>query len=432
MADAPKNAPLGKPPAPKTEPKILKKLGLRTLLAVVLIGGLFIGLRAFLDYNRDPGSYGTVETPEMIAAVEFLRDGQQAVAIKPDGTILRSPEFKPGQTERDLAWQPDGGRIYYISDRKDGTFQVFRWRPVEGGESDDRSIGTRGKSNPSFAPDATGKDDLLISSMGTIQELDPVNRKTRQVLPPVGNEITQGTAEEEGGGGSSMFRALYGELGDSFARAQLLPGGKQIIALMRGNRGDVLVLQDLVAGSNGKLKRPVPLSAGDRVEFSVAKDGTVVFTVQNFMFPTDEMARQFQKGNKVSVPYRHGVFRYSETDGSGILAVSQDDKVAFGQPSLSPDGSRVLFVRGAYDGTNLEPEGLYIKTVKTSDPEAPVIQGAIADPTWHPSGNKIAYVMREGGKRAIFTANPDGTDVKNLTGTKGDFSRPLFSPWLPK
>lgn len=429
MADAPKT----NQPAPQTEPKIVHKLALRTLVAVVGLGALFVGLRTFLGYNKDPGSFGSVQTDNMIAAVEFGRDGQQVVAVKADGSILKSPGYKEGNTERDVAWQPDGGRIYYISDRENQTYQVFRWRPVEGGESEARTLGTRGKSNPSFAPDAEGKTNLIISSMGTIQELDPVTRKTSQVLPPMMNEVPQGTEEEEGGGGSSLFKALYGELGDSFARAQILPGGNKIMAIMRGNRGDVLVLQDLTPQSNGRLKAPDPLAAGDRIEFNMAKNGTVVFTVQNYTFATDSLARAFQKANPGGkLPYRHAVLRYTPNEPAALLAASPDDNIAYGQPAVSPDGTRVMFVRGKYDGTNLTPDGLYIKGIQDPLPEAPVVSGQVYEPSWHPGGNKIVYVKRDGGKRAIFTANPDGTDEKNLTGDKGDFSRPLYSPQMPK
>jgi hypothetical protein len=433
MADAPKTTPPGKQPAPQTEPKIVHKLAVRTLVAVVGLGALFMGLRAFLGYNRDPGSFGSVQTDNMIAAVEFGRDGQQVVAIKPDGSILKSPGYQPGNTERDVAWQPDGSRIYYVSDREAQTFQVYRWRPIEGGESEARTLGTRGKSNPSFAPDAEAQSPVTISSMGTIQELNPVTRATRQVLPPMMNEVPQGTADEEGGGGSSLFKALYGELGDSFARAQILPKGDKIIAIMRGNRGDVLVLQDLAPQSNGRLKTPAPLAAGDRIEFSMAKNGTIVLTVQNFTFATDTLEREFKKVNPTGkLPYRHAVMRYAPDEGIAVLAASLDDKQAYGQPAISPDGTRVMFVRGVYDGTNLTPNGLYIKGINDPLAEAPLVTGQVYEPNWHPGGNRIAYVKREGDKRAIFTANPDGTDEKNLTGDKGDFSRPLFSPQLPK
>lgn len=427
MADAPKTTP--EKPVSQSEPKIVQKLAIRTLVAVLALGGLFVGLRSFLGYNRDPGQFGSVDTKSMIAAIEFNRDGQQAVVIRPDGSILKSPDYKAGQTDRDIVWQPDGGRVYYVSDRQDQTYQIFRWRPSEGGESEPRTIGSRGKSYPSFAPDAEKHENFLIASMGTILELDPVERKTHQVLPPVMNEVPQGTSDEEGGGGASLFHALYGELGDSFARAQFLPGANQVVAVMRGNRGEVLVLQDLAPQGGGKLKRPEPIAAGERIEFSVSKDGTIVFSIQNFTFPTDEAEQQARQSGQTKPPYRHAVAMYSPAKKErGLLIASDADTQAFGQPAISPDGTRVLFIGGKFDGTNLDPQGLLIKSISDPLPPSPVVMGQVFEPSWSPDGNRIAYVKREGGKRAIFTANADGTDEKNLTGDKGDFSHPLFSP----
>lgn len=430
MADAPKITPGNKAPD-KVEPKIVHKLAVRTLLAILSLGALFFGLTWLLRYFKDPGSYGSVETTNMIAAVEFQKDGQQAVVVKPDGTILKSPDYKPGSTERDLTWQPDGGRVYYVSDRDNQTFQIYRWRPTEGGESEARTLGTRGKSYPSFAPDADPKDPLLIASMGTIQELDPTKRATHQVLPPMMNELPQGTAEEEGGGGSSLFRALYGELGDSFARAQLLPGGTTIAAIMRGSRGDVLVLQDLEPGANGRMKPPQPLAAGDRIDFSISKKGGVLFSVQNFNFPNDAMMKAASVNNVAKVPFRHAIL-FVEGPGKPWIpiAISQVDEQAYGQPAISPDGDKLLAVIGKYDGTNLVSEGLVTMPVaeRGAQSSAHLVNTPTFEPTWDATGRKIAYIKREGGKRAIFTANPDGSEEKNLTGTKGDFSRPLFSP----
>lgn len=429
MADAPKNTP-GTSAPQKVEPKIVHKLAVRTLIAVLALGGLFFGLSNWLKYNRDPGSYGSVDTTDMIAAIEFQENGQQAVIIKPDGSMLKSPGFQPGNTERDVVWQPDGARLYYISDRDKGTYQVFRWRPTEGGESEARSIGTRGKSNPTFAPDAEPRDNLMISSMGTIQELDPTKQSARTVLPPMLNELPQGTNEEEGGGGSSLFKAMYGELGDSFARAQLLPGGTSIAAVMRGSRGDVLVIQDLQP-VNGKLKRPNPLAAGDRIEFVVSRKGGVLFTIQNFGFPTDEMMRASSVNNRPVIPFRHAICYYEAANKPLLrIAISDTDKEAYGQPAISPDGDKMLVVVGTYDGTNLVPQGLAAMPVQErgAAATAALVTEPAFEPTWDATGRKIAYIKREGGKRAIFTSNADGTDVKNLTGTKGDFSRPLFSP----
>ena len=382
MADAPQS------PTNSPQPKIVHKLAVRTLIAVVSLGALLYGVQALRDYYKDPGRVGHANTSEAIAAVELLNDGQQVVVIQPNGDILRSPDFKPGSTERDAAWQPDGSRLYYVSDRLDQTYQVFRWRPISGGESESRTMGTRGKSNPTFAPDAKPDDSLLMTSMGGALELDPVNRKMQQVLPPRQNEIPQGTAEEEGGGGSSEFNAIYGQLGDSFGKAQYLPGGKAIVAILRRDRGDVLIVHELAAAGE-KAKRPTPLAAGDKIEFSMGRDGTVVYSVQNFQWPTNDVPEQFKVNGRVTTPFENyiGIYKPGSEPQPPVVASPNAD-AAFGSVALSPDASRILVVVGSYDGTNFTPAGLVIMPAQANGGSAGarLLQGEVYEPSWHPSG----------------------------------------------
>ncbi|MGV3614884.1 MAG: hypothetical protein ACO1SV_06075 [Fimbriimonas sp.] len=432
MADAPTPKP-GTPPAGSPQPKIVHKLALRTLVAVVALGGLFFGLRAWREYTNDPGRYGSASTADAIAAVEFLENGQQAVVIMPDGKFVRSPDFAPGNTERDLVWQPDGARLYYVSDREKGRFQVFRWKPVEGGESESRTFGSLGKSNPTYPPGKDGGETLLLTSGGLVQELNPVDRKAWQILPPVLNELPQGTIDEEGGGGTSAFSAIYGRLGESFGRAQYLPGRQAVAAIMRRDQGDVLIVQELPKGGE-KPKPPQPIAAGDQIEYAVAADGTVVYTAQNFQWPTEKVDPRFKVGGRITTPYEHvvGMFRVGDQQPKEITASLGND-AAFGSLAVSPDGARVLVVVGEYDGTNLTPKNLVVMPVTPAGGKAVtvLVEGAIYEPTWHPGGKKIAFVKRDGGKRSIFTASDDGSGQVNVTAGKGDFGRPIFSPQSP-
>jgi hypothetical protein len=419
--------PAPRPPTDETQPKIVHRLAVRTLVAVVALGGLFYGLRAWREYSKDPGRVGFAKTTDAIAAIELLDNGQQAVIIQPNGEIVRSPDYAPGNTERDLCWQPDGSRLFYVSDREKGTPQVFRWKPIPGGESEPRTIGTRGKSYPSFAPGDT-EDDLLITSGGVVLELDPVNQHTRQVLPPIANGVVQST-EEEGGGGTSQFSGAYGRLGESFGMARYLPGREYVAAIMRRDRGDVLIVQSLVL-TNGKLRPPMPVAAGDRVEFTIAADGTVVYSVQNFQWP-DQAPAEFVKNGRITTPFKHYVGMYHPgKDPVPPIAVSPDAESAFGSLAVSPDSSRVLIVLGRYQDSNFTPTGLVVCPLQPGGVQglARLVPGEVFDPAWHPSGKKIAYVKRDGDKRSIYTANDDGSSETNLTGGKGDFSHPVFSP----
>jgi hypothetical protein len=418
-------------PDSKAQPKIVHRLAIRTLLAVVVLGALFLGLRAWRDYSRDPNRFGQVSTAGDIAAIEYLDNGQQAVVIKSDGQILRSPGFETGNTERDLVWQPDGNRLYYVSDRKDSVFQVYRWRPVPGGESEDRTIGSRGKGSLTFPPDEAQPNELLLCSGGIVLELDPERKTTRQILPPVSNEIAV-SSDEEGGGGTSQFAGVYGRLGESFAIAQYLPEGKGVAAVMRRDQGEVLIVQ-VFPKAGEKLQPPIPVIAGNKVYFALAPDGTLIYSVQDFQWPLNPPEEAIVDG-KVTVPFRHGLGIYRPgVPPEPPIAVSPGPEYAFGPVSLSPDGSRLLVTVGKYADTGLTPDTLVIMPAKSEGGAAgaPLLRGEIYEPSWHPDGRHIAYVKRVDGKRQIYTARDDGAEEKLVT-PEGSFGTPEFSPQLTK
>lgn len=413
-------------PTSSVQPKIVHKLALRTLVATTAMAALVFGLRWYTDFSKDPNRFGKATTAGAIAAVEFLDQGQQAVVIPSDGKILRSPDFASGNTERDVTWQPDGNQLFYVSDRDKNTFQVFRWLPREGGASEPRTIGTRGKSNPTFAPDSKG-DVALICSGGVVLELDPVKKTTHQVLPPLSNEMAM-ASEDEGGGSTGQFTGIYGQLGEAFSRAQYIESHRAIAAIMKRDRGEVLIVQVFPEGDE-KIKPPIPIMAGDKIYFSVAPDGTLAYSVLNFQWPTTPPANMIKNG-KITLPFKNalGIFKL-DSDPIAPIALSNEDKTAFGQIALSPDASKLLVVGGHSTENGFVPEALAVVPAKTAGAAAgaALVQGEIYEPSWDPSGSKIVYIKKESGRRAIYTLNADGSG-ETLVTPKGSFGQPVFSP----
>jgi TolB protein len=64
--------------------------------------------------------------------------------------------------------------------------------------------------------------------------------------------------------------------------------------------------------------------------------------------------------------------------------------------------------------------------------KAPIVRepryGAIRMPAWNPDGGKIAFVYDMGGNAEIFTANVDGTKIKNVSQYAGEDTNPIWSP----
>jgi hypothetical protein len=160
--------------------------------------------------------------------------------------------------------------------------------------------------------------------------------------------------------------------------------------------------------------------------------GNIVFAVMSFQ-ATGPTPKEWIKNGKLVKPVEHlvAIFDPEKADAQPI-ARSMSDEVAFSNPKVSPDGGAVLVTAGLYDraGTNLEPKGLVSMPCKTGGEQAAVaiIQGPAVQASWHPGGQKITYIQRVDGKRAIFTAGKDGSSPRNVSGTGADYAWPQFSP----
>lgn len=422
----------------KSQPKILQKMLLRTLGLTIALGALFFAYSWTREQKGDFGGITAADTKGWVLAIKYQPDGQQAVAIKPDGTLVGNAGWKAGTVDRDAVWQPDGNRAFFVSDREAPgnpkgvkAFNIFRWNPVANGEPDQRTIGTRGRSDPAFpVQPVEGPETALITSGGFVLEFDSKERSTRQVLPPVGNEIS--TSEGEGGqAATSQFSAFYGELGNSFRTARWLRGKDFIASVMRNDDGEVLVIQDMRPSPDGKFKRPAVPVAGDRIDIAVdPKTGNLVFAVMGFRFPPGQpIPPQYKKGNTITVPFKNALFRVDPDKGlEPPVAVS--DTGAFAHPVVSPDGSQIVMVMGIFEDGGVTPKQLSIVPNQSggAPAQATLVEGEVYEPVWTKDGSKILYAKRADGARSIFEIGKDGSGERNLTGGKGDFVNPAPSP----
>ncbi len=98
-------------------------------------------------------------------------------------------------------------------------------------------------------------------------------------------------------------------------------------------------------------------------------------------------------------------------DGSEKTQLTRDARHHY-SPSFSPGGSKIAFV-SARDGGNYEvfvmnSDGSAIKNI-TKHPNHD------ACPSWSPDGKKIAFLSIRDGYLNLYTMNPDGTELINLT-----------------
>lgn len=416
------------------------KLAIRLIIGLFVIAVLVLGFQWWRSIRSDP-DFGHANTVDMIGALEDTADGSQAVIFKADGTKIPSPDYKEGSVDRDFVWQPDGERAFFLSDRAKG-IHIFRWNP-EANSLQQRSTDGGSKGTMIYGPvgNPPVEQSALISAGGRVLRYDPKVPATYQIIPPKLKERASG---EEGGSGGS-FETFYERIGTSFKKAMWGKDRKWIIAVMRRDLGEVLILQnmtplkDLNTGEE-KLLPPNVMTAGQRVDFDVAADGRVVVTTTGFQFPEpDKAPKEYIKNGKLVPPYRNAVtfFDPDNLGKVGMKAVAVlPDEIGAMQPRLSPDGSKVLLAIGKPDADgNIVSAGLVAMPFSEGGGAqgAPILKGQATDASWSADGNKIVYIKHEdSGKRSVFVIRADGSDDKKISDGSTSYTQPVFSPQLPK
>lgn len=128
------------------------------------------------------------------------------------------------------------------------------------------------------------------------------------------------------------------------------------------------------------------------------------------------------------------IFEQFKNTGEGyvdnmVMSVSSDGtdtkELAPGtEPSLAPDGARIVFVRGAK-----KSDDLFITT--TSGDVSRLTRNAFHDrePAWSPDGRRIVFQSKHDGDWELWTIRPNGMGLKKLTDTQGyDPSGPVWAP----
>ena len=94
-------------------------------------------------------------------------------------------------------------------------------------------------------------------------------------------------------------------------------------------------------------------------------------------------------------------------------------------PSLSPDGSRMVFLK-ALEGR----EQLFIADSDGSNEQRLLGPDGvdIEDPAWSPDGRMIAYIRIVGSSKSMHVMNTDGSDDRVVTPTG---QSPIHPAWMP-
>jgi Tol biopolymer transport system component len=131
----------------------------------------------------------------------------------------------------------------------------------------------------------------------------------------------------------------------------------------------------------------------------------------------------FEVGNEKPVDPVNGGAQVAilNVDGSGFhLVTSGPNNNAFA--SFAPDAKHIVYRTEGPDGEGLRIMDLEDQSVKV------LTNGYDNFPVWSPRGDRVAFMRRIDGFFQVLTIRPDGTDLKQLTHTRGNEAHMAWSP----
>lgn len=115
-----------------------------------------------------------------------------------------------------------------------------------------------------------------------------------------------------------------------------------------------------------------------------------------------------------------------------IAPSDYQDLVSVRDPQISPDRSRVAFVRQDPDGDRAYESTIYTVSVDGStEPEQfTIAHGMDSQPRWSPSGDRLAFVSLRGDadRPQLWVASTDGGEARRITDVPGGVAAITWSP----
>ncbi len=309
----------------------------------------------------------------------------------------------------DLAWSPDASTLAFARSTSAG--ESFGLWQVDADGSGLEPLGDRPSAqSPSWSPD--GRQIAFMAPIGPV-------RATLYVMD------TDGTG----------VRRIPGLPIDAVSPSwQRVPSDQTVPAPGRSMANGPIYFRVGGADSGSRVESILPDGTGRHVVFG--DNGPVHYSRIDFSAGGTRIAfDNFLRGE-------YGI-ETADTDGTDVVRLT--DGVNDSWATWSPDGTKIVFSSTRYDPTIegclpgfphefgcptdiyvMSPDGSNVVRL-TDDPAEECM------PVWSPDGSRIAFVRNTQGTQvmspAIFTMNPDGTDVRQIS--SGDRGSDFWPSWSP-
>ena len=187
------------------------------------------------------------------------------------------------------------------------------------------------------------------------------------------------------------------------------PGGTRILCAFGGNpTAGVFSINASDGGDAVRLtSNPYSATGGSDQPTDVSPDGT------QFLFVRERMKRNPND----TTPDFQGALFIENTNGTGLRQLTAAGKLNFAgitpAARFSPDGTQIIGELGNGKILTIHPDGS-----RYTDINLQVTAPYFAfGPAWSPDGTRIIFCMFINGGEGIYTANPDGSNVKQVTFT---------------
>lgn len=413
----------------------------RLVFGLLALAALFFGWELLKEYFVDPGDKGHVETAGYIAAIENDGNGDRAVVFDTKGSKSNTPGLDDDVIESEIAWRPDGDRLFVMTNRQGQGFRPYRWNPTNDAFEPRMPGGTINMSAISYGPfqDSDANRNALIVAGGQVFLFDQRKAIRTQVLPPPTNDKNTATEDGESGSGAPIT-GVYATIGTAFTEARWGQARQIIWATMKREGGEVLIAQQLGLDEKGVPYVPIPLMAGRELQMDVAPDGTLALSIQGFAWvdpDSPEIPDQFRKDGKLLTPMKNGmaVIRWNTAQTPQVLmAFASPEDEALVDPSFSPDSSLIAACAGQI-GPDHQFKGVVLLLVPAEEggvtKSKPVYEGHSRMPSWSPLGNQLVFVGQDSRSRnVLMKVGADGSGITTV-GEPGEYKWPKFSPQVP-